>query len=119
LVRQDIAERAEFPDFELAAAHRLDLGVVAGCDIDLDLAAELFADHLPDLLVNRHQAWRRVVGFDAEPHRAAFGTIRVRRQGRDRVGHRQRNAAGHDPKMPSGHPYLPECARGGGSAPGN
>ena len=83
LMGEHVAERPEFADFELAVAHRFDLGVVAGGDKNLDLAAELVADQLPDLLVNRDQASGRVVGLDAEPHRAAIGTlIRCRHRGR-------------------------------------
>jgi hypothetical protein len=75
LVRQHVAERPELADFELPVAHRLDFGVVAGRNIDFDLAADLVADQLADLLVNRRQPCRGVVGFDAEPHRAAIRTV--------------------------------------------
>jgi hypothetical protein len=77
---EHITERSELADFELAVAHRFDLGVVAGRDKDLDFAAELLADQLSDLLVDRNQASRRIVGLDAKAYRAAIRTvIRLRR----------------------------------------
>jgi hypothetical protein len=51
-MREHIAERSKFADLELAVAHRFDLGVVAGRDEHLDLAAEVFADQLSDLLID-------------------------------------------------------------------
>ena len=55
LMGQHIAERAEFADLELAVAHRLDLGVVAGRDEHLDLATKLVADQLGEVVVDRQQ----------------------------------------------------------------
>jgi hypothetical protein len=74
-MREHIAERSEFADFELAVAHRFNLGVVARRDKKLDLAAELIADQLSDLLIDGDQTSRRVVRLDAEAHRTAIGTV--------------------------------------------
>src|SRR5215471_21142837 len=52
LMREHITKRAELADFELAVAHGLDLGVVAGRNKYLDLTAELVADQFADLLVD-------------------------------------------------------------------
>ena len=53
LMGEHVAERSEFTDLELPIAHRLDLGVVAGRNENLDLAAKLLADQLSDLLIDR------------------------------------------------------------------
>jgi hypothetical protein len=102
LMGKHIPERAEFADFELTVAHRLYLGVVTGRNKDFDLAAELLSDQLSELLVDRDQASRRVVGLDAKAHRAAIGAIiRLRRHRRGGARQHQRNPAGHDPKSPA------------------
>lgn len=74
-MRQHITERTKFPDFKFAIAHRFDFGVVTGRNINLDLAADLVADHLSDLFINRRQPRRRVVRLDAKPDRPAVWTI--------------------------------------------
>jgi hypothetical protein len=97
---EHVAERAEFADFELAVAHRFDLGVVTGRNENLDLAAKLLADQLSDFLIDRDQASRRVVGLDAEAYRAAIWTIiRLCRRRGGATRQCQRDRTGHDPRV--------------------
>ena len=78
LVGQHIAERAELADLELVVAHRLDLGGVAGGDEELHRAAELVADQLGEIGVDRQHPLRQLVGLDAkaDPVRRAIGGAR-------------------------------------------
>jgi hypothetical protein len=73
LMRKHVSQRSEFPDFKLAVAHCFDLGVVAGGDENLDLAAELVADQLSDLLIDRNQAGGRVYGSRPKRMTPPFG----------------------------------------------
>src|SRR5580692_385403 len=75
LMRQHITQRTELSEFELAAAHRFDLGVVTGGDKHLDRTAYFVADQLADLFVDRHQPRRGVIGLDAEADLSAVWTI--------------------------------------------
>jgi len=102
LVRQDIAEWPELADLQLVVAHRLDLGVVVGSDEDLHLAAQLFADQVADMLIDRHQLGGGVVWLDPEAHHASvravggIGGKRGRRCGqRDKSSAEQRGESVH------------------------
>ena len=80
-MRQHVAERAEFTDFEFAVAHRFDLGVVAGRDEHGYGATDFLRERDADLIENRYYRRRRFVWLDAEPD-AAVGTSRgVRARG--------------------------------------
>src|SRR5262249_24745442 len=74
-LRQHITKRAKLGDFELAIAHRLDLGIVARGNEHLDLTADLITDQLADLLVDRYETRRGIVRLDAEAYRSAIGAI--------------------------------------------
>ena len=92
LMRQHVAERSELARLELTGPHRLDLGVVARGDQHLHLAAELLADQLGDMVVDRHQLRRGIERLDPEPHGAAVRAIGgVRREGRRRQSGERRH----------------------------
>jgi hypothetical protein len=106
-VRQYITEPPEFADVELVIAHRLDLGVVAGDDEHLDLAAELVADQLAELVVNRGETRRGVVGLDPEADRAVVGAVAgVRRDRGKGAGKCQADAGDQGPKTASIHSQI-------------
>ena len=99
LVREHVAERAELADLELAVAHRLDLGVVGGGDEYLDLAAELVAEHLGDVIVDRHQLGGGVV------------TARPRSGLRRRSGNRWRSRPERPARPPASRRSHPPSRR--------
>jgi hypothetical protein len=70
LVSEHVTERAKLAEFELVVAHGLDLGVVAGGNVELHGAAELVADHLRQIRVHGQHALRRFVRLDAEANHA-------------------------------------------------
>ena len=78
LVGEHVAERAELADLQLAVAHRLDLGVVAGRDEQLHRAADLVADQLGQIIVDRQQTLRRFIRLDAEAQTALWAIGRLR-----------------------------------------
>src|SRR6185437_472994 len=98
LVREHVAKWAKLANLELFIAHGFDFGVVVGGDVDLHFAADLFADQLADLLVDRCQARRSIERLDAETDNTAVWAILVvlgigcgrhKRGGEDREGCRQ------------------------------
>jgi FdhD protein len=64
-------------EFELVVAHRLDLGVVADFNVELDRAAELVPNHLGQIRIDRQHALSRFIRLNTKANHAVVPRSRI------------------------------------------